>query len=116
MLICHTLVASNGAEVLQACHMSDVHANIGSVSTVYHASVVNGCVPVSTSSSLIYHFWFLNHHHSAATPHHHRRCMRQLSYPCKLHACRVNNNYFPYIYIFFALCIWKCFLLYYTEQ
>ena len=26
MLICHKLVASNGVEVLQAWHMSDVHA------------------------------------------------------------------------------------------
>ena len=26
MVICHKLVASNGAEALQACHMSDVHA------------------------------------------------------------------------------------------
>ena len=25
MLICHILVASNGAAVLQACHVSDVH-------------------------------------------------------------------------------------------
>ena len=28
MLICHKLVASNGAAVLQACHMSDVHATL----------------------------------------------------------------------------------------
>ena len=28
MLICHKLVASNGVEVLQACHMSDVHATL----------------------------------------------------------------------------------------
>ena len=26
MLICHKLVASNGVEVLQQCHMSDMHA------------------------------------------------------------------------------------------
>ena len=45
--------------------------NIGSV---YHASVVTGCVLVSTSSNLIYYFWFLKHHHSAATHHHHRSC------------------------------------------
>ena len=56
MLICHKLVASNGTEVLQACHMSDVHANIGSV---YHASIAGGCVP-STSFSLIYHLCFSN--------------------------------------------------------
>ena len=28
MLICHKLVDSNGALVLQACHMSDVHATL----------------------------------------------------------------------------------------
>ena len=78
MLICRKLVASNGAAVLQACHMSDVHATLASVC---RASVVRGCVLVSTSSSLTYHFWILQHHHSAATPHHHRRSMRQLSYP-----------------------------------
>ena len=77
MLICHKRVASNEAAVLQACHMSDVHATtqphrlLGSAS---HASVVRGCVPLSASSSLFYHFWFLKHHHSAATPHHHRSC------------------------------------------
>ena len=36
------------------CDMSDVHGS------VYHASVVRGCVPVSASTSLIYHFWFSN--------------------------------------------------------
>ena len=75
MLICYKLEWSGGTAsmsyVRRAC-------NIGSV---YHVSVVRGCVPVSISSSLIYHCWFLKHHHSAATPHHHRRCMRQLSYP-----------------------------------
>ena len=74
--------------------------NIGSV---YHASAVRGCVPVSTSSSLIYHFWFLKHHHPAATHHHHRRCMRQLSYPWKLHACKANNHYFLNIFIFCSM-------------
>ena len=102
MLICHELVASNGAEVLQACHMSDLHANIGSV---YHASIVRGCVTVSISSSVIYHFWFLKHHHSAATPHHHRRCMWQLSYPWKLHACRANNYYFLHIVFTFLIYV-----------
>ena len=28
MLICHKLVVSNAAAVLQACHMSDVHATL----------------------------------------------------------------------------------------
>ena len=28
MLICHQLLDSNGAAVLQACHMSDMHATL----------------------------------------------------------------------------------------
>ena len=77
--------------------MSDGHANTGSV---YHASVVRGCVPASISSSLFYHFWFLKHRHSAATPHHHSRCMGQLLYRWKLHAGRANTTKFIYIYIY----------------
>ena len=78
MLICHKRVASNEAAVLQACHVSDVHPSSNKAAMVHlasvcHASVVRGCVPLSSSSSLIYHFWFLKHPHSAATPHHHRR-------------------------------------------
>ena len=74
MLICHKRVASNEVAVLQACHVSDVHATMQHIVSVCHASIVRGCVPLSSSSSLIYHFWFLKHHHSAAMPHHHRRC------------------------------------------
>ena len=44
------------------------------IASVCHASVVRGCLLLSTSSSLIYNFWSLKHDHSAATPHHHRRC------------------------------------------
>ena len=79
MFICHKLGVSNEAAVLQACHMSDSRAC--SIGSVYHASVVRGCVPVSAASSLIYHFWFLKHHYSAAARHDHRRCKTQLSYP-----------------------------------
>ena len=50
MLICHKRVASNEAAVLQACHMSDMHTT----------SAVRGCVPLGTSSSLIYHLGFSN--------------------------------------------------------
>ena len=64
-----------------------------SIGSVFHASVMRGCVLVSASSSLIYHFWFLKHHHSAMT---------QLSYPWTLHAHRANNNYFLYIFLFFC--------------
>ena len=80
--------------------------NIGSV---YHASVVWGCVPVSTSSSLIYRF--LKHYHSAARHHHHHRRETQLSYPWKLHACRENNNYSLYFFYFLLYVfgiVFKC--------
>ena len=73
--------------------------NIGSVN---HVNVVRGCVPLSTSPSLLGHFWSLKHQHSAAMHHHHRRCETQLSYPWKLHAFRANNNNF--LYIFFIFC------------
>ena len=107
-----------------AASMSYVrHAcNIGSVD---HACIVRGCVPVSISSSLIYHFWFLKHHHSSATPHHHRRCMRQLSYPWKLHACRANNNYFLYIFfhffctmylVLFSIVLYRTIVTVYTDN
>ena len=99
MLICHKLVVLNEAAVLQACHVSDVHAWVERyIGSVYHSSVVSDCVPLSASSSLIYNFWSLKHHHSAATHHHHHRCERQLSYQWKLHACRANN----YFLLFFA--------------
>ena len=123
MLICHKLVVSNAAAVLQACDMSDVRraCNIGSV---YHASVVIGCAPVSASSSLIYNFWFLKHHYSAAMDHHHRRCETQLSYPWKLHKCRANNNYFLYISFYFLIyvfgivlnCIFRTIVTLYTDN
>ena len=92
--------------ILKQCGLSaDAYANTRYISSVYHASVVIGCVPVSISSSLIYHFWFLKHHHSAAMPHHHHRCKRQLSYQRKLHSCRANNNYFLYIFFNFLLSV-----------
>ena len=121
MLICHKLISSIGAAVLQECHMSDMHATLASV---YHASVPRGCVPLSTSSCLIYHFWFLQHHHSAATPHHHRRCMRRLLYKWKLHECIANNNYFQYIFfifcsmylVLFSIVLYRTIVTVYTDN
>ena len=112
MLICHKLVASNGAEVLQACHMSQTcmqHRHLA-VGSVCNASFVRGCVPLSASSSLIHHFWLIKHHHSAATPHHHSRCMRQLSYQWKLHACRANNNYCLYFLLYVFDTVFNCII------
>ena len=69
--------------------------------SVCHASVVRGCVPLS-SSSLIYHFWFLKHHHSAATTHHHRCCWRG----CRTHEnCMRTEQIIIIFYIFiFIFC------------
>ena len=77
--------------------MSDVNATLASV---YHASVVRGCVPLSASSSLIYHFWFLKHHHSAPTPHHHRRCWRSC---CTHEICMYGEQIIIIFYIFFFI-------------
>ena len=95
MLICHTLVVSNDAAGLQACHMSDAHATGSNLGSVCHARNVRGCVPLSTSSSLIYHFWFLKHHHSAARHHQHRRSEMQLSLWHMPHGIHTRLLYFP---------------------
>ena len=93
--------------------------NIGSV---YHASVVRGCVPVSASSSLIYHFSFVKHHHSAARHHHHRHCETLLSYPWKLHACRANQIYFLYFIfcsmylVLFSIVLYRTIVTIYTDN
>ena len=77
--------------------------------SVCYASVVRGCVPLRTSSSLIYHFWFLKHHHSAAMPHHHRRCWRS----CRTHEnCMQAEQIIIIFYIFiFIFCTMYLVLL-----
>ena len=70
--------------------------NIGSVS---HASVVRGCVPLSSSSSFIYHFWFLKQHHYAAMHHHHQHWWRS----CHTHEnCMHVEQIIIIFYIFFV--------------
>ena len=110
MLICHKRVASNEAEVLQACHVSDVHhcmqqcSHIGCIGSACHASVVRCCVPLSSSSSLIYHFWFLKHHHSAATSHHHRSCWRSCrTHENCMHAEQIIIIFYTFIFIFCSM-------------
>ena len=104
MLICHKHVVSNEAMGLQACHTYVRRAcNIGLLNgSVYNASVVRGCVPLSASSSLIYHFWFLKHHHSAATHHHHH------------HSCRTHENckHAEQIVIIFYIYLFICCSMY----
>ena len=56
------------------------------------ACVVRGCVPVSGSSTSGF-----SHHHSTATHYRLRQWETKLAYPWKLHACKVNNNYFLYL-------------------
>ena len=85
--------------------------NIG---RVYHASVVRGCVLLSTSSSLIYHFWFLKHHHSAATHHHHR-----LFVPMKTACMQIIIDYFLYIFcsmylVLFSIVLYRTIVTVYT--
>ena len=103
MLICHKLVASNAVEVLQACHMLDVHATLAV--SIMPASWEVVCRWASHPVLSIISGFSNTHHHSAATPHYYNRCMRQLSYPWKLHASRANNNYFQYILLNFMLYV-----------
>ena len=75
--------------------------NIGSV---YHDSVMSGCVLVSTTSSLIYHFWFLKHHHSAATHHHHRRYeTKVVTHENSMHAEQIVIIFYIIFFIFCSM-------------
>ena len=105
--------------------------NIGSV---YHASVVRGCAPVSASSSLIFHFWFLKHHHSAATHHYHRSCETQLRDAVERRSCHFHEKcmhaeqiiiiFHIYIYFFggsmylflFSIALYRTIVTVYTDS
>ena len=86
------------------------------IGSVYHASVMRGCVPLSASSSLTYHCWSLKDHHYAATRHHH--C------PWKLRACRANNNCFLYFLfdfyslylVLFSIVLYRTIVNVYTDN
>ena len=101
MLICESccLESSGGTANMSYVRHSDVHTR--SALSIMPASWEVVCR--WESHRLFYHFWFLKHNHSAASPP--PRCMRLLSYPWKLHACRANNNYFPYIFFYFLLYV-----------
>ena len=107
MFTCHKL-ASNA--VLQVCRLSDVCATL----SVYHASVVRGCVPMSVSSSLVYHFWFLKTPSPSSNASSLRRCVTVVI-PMKTASMQSKQLIYIYIYIY-PICIWYCFQLNYTEQ
>ena len=79
------------------------------IASVCHASVVRGCVPLTSSSSLIYHFWFLKHHHLAATPHHHLRCWRS---SCTHENCMHAEQVIIIFYIFYIFIWAMCLVLF----
>ena len=87
MLICHKLVVSNEAAVLQACHVSDVHATsaVWCCSVMLHNyMLIMPCQRrerLCAAERLIQSYLSLEQHQSAATPHHHNHWEMQLSYP-----------------------------------
>ena len=105
MLICHKRVASNEAAVLQACHVSDVHATMQPHRQCLSCqrrerlcaaeSIIQFYLPllVSQTPSL---------GNNASPP---PALVTQLSYPWKLYACRANNYYFLYIFFYFLLYV-----------
>ena len=105
MLICHKCVASNEAAVLQAYHVSDVHATMQLHRQYLSCQcrerlcaaelIIQSYLPllVSQTPSL----------GSDASPP--PALLTQLSYPWKLHASRANNNNFLYIYSYFLLYV-----------
>ena len=116
MLICHKLVAWNGAAVLQARHMSesDMHATLA--------------VSIMTASWEVVCRWapqpvlYITSGFSINTTTRHRRIT---TIAVAWGSCRTHENSMHaeqiiimfYIFIlFFALWIWYYFQLYYTEQ
>ena len=85
-----------------SCKLQSLHVpcNIGSL---YHASIVRGCVPVTGSFSLIYHFWFFSPSlWSDVSP---PPLLRDaVAYSWKLHTCKANNHYFLYLFLKLIIC------------
>ena len=78
------------------------------ISSVCHASVVKGCVPLSASSSLIYHFWFLKHHHR-------QRCLTTTAVwrrSCRTHEnCMHAEQIIIIFYLFFFYFLLSVFVI-----
>ena len=122
MFIGHKRVVSNEAAVLQACHVSDVHATMQPHRQCLSCQRRERLVLLSSSASFIYHFWFLKHHHSAATPQHHRRCWRS----CHTHencmrAQHIKIIFYIFIFIFcsmylvlFSIVLYRTIVTVYT--
>ena len=113
MLICHKLVASNEATVLQACHMSDVYAT----SAVYIMLLASWEVvcrwaphPVLSITSGLSNTITLQRRITTTAVARGSCCTQK---NC-MHAEQIIIMYHIYIYIF-ALCIWYCFQLCYTR-
>ena len=105
MLICHKRAALNEAVVLQACHMSDVHATMQPhrqcLSRQHRERLCAAELIIQSYLPLL--FSQIPSLGSDASPP--PALLMQLSYPWKLHACQANNNYFQYIYIYFLLYV-----------
>ena len=131
MLICHKRVASNEAAVLQACHVSDVHATM---QPHRHSSVtvwVRQCLSCQRrdrlcAAELIIQS-YLKHHHSgdsAATPLRHRRRWRScLTHENCMRAKQIIIIFYIFIFIFcsmylvlFSIVLYRTIVTVYTDN
>ena len=72
MLICHKRVASNEAAVLQACHMSDVHATMQQHWQCLSCQRRERLCAIERIIQSYLPLLVSKHNHSAAMHHHHR--------------------------------------------
>ena len=114
MLICHKLVVSNEAVVLQACHVSDVHAT----SAVYNMPAwwdVVCCWAPHPVLSITPGFSNITTLQQRITTTTIGRCSSH-THENSIHAEQIIIILYIYICVFLAFCICYCFKLYYTEQ
>ena len=121
MLICHELVVSNGAAVLQACHMSDVHATLAMSIVPVSWEIVHWWVPhpvlsiTSGFSITITWQWRITTtavaRHSCRT---HENCM---------HAEQIIIIFYIFIFIFcslylvlFSIALYRTIVIVYTDN
>ena len=113
MLICHKQVVSSEAAVLQACRVPDVHATLAV--SIIPASWGDMCrwaphpvlsIASGFSNTITLQWRITTTAVAICNCRTHENCM---------HAEKIIIIFYKY-FLFFALCIWYCFQLYYTEQ
>ena len=105
MLLCHKRVTSNEAAVLQACHVSDVHATMQPhrqcLSCQRRERLCAAELIIQSSLTLLVSQTPSLCSDTSPPP----ALLTQLSYSWKRHACRANNNYYLYILFYFLLYV-----------